>query len=123
MDQRQITREMIEFNKSVLDKTFHSISALQDQSASMLSVFMVGAHWLPDEIDTIRDQSANIVAAETEITRLAPNDRDKAEKGFVAVRKRKYHKTPERKLKNKESKRTKTYSLVLLQEENALWLR
>lgn len=49
MDQQQITREMIGFNKSVLDNTFNAISAIQDQSASMFTAFMDKANWLPDD--------------------------------------------------------------------------
>ena len=47
MDQRQITKGMIEFNKSVLDNTFNQISSIQDQSASMFTDFMNKANWLP----------------------------------------------------------------------------
>ena len=49
MDQRQITKGMIEFNKSVLDNTFSAISTIQDQSAKMFTDFMDKANWLPDD--------------------------------------------------------------------------
>jgi len=49
MDQRQITKGMIEFNKSVLDNTFNAISTIQDQSAKMFTDFMDKANWLPDD--------------------------------------------------------------------------
>ena len=48
MDQQQIVREMIEFNKSVLDNMFNAISTIQDQSAKMFTAFVDKANWLPD---------------------------------------------------------------------------
>lgn len=48
MDQRQITKGMIEFNKSVLDNTFNALSTIQDQSAKMFADFMDKANGLPD---------------------------------------------------------------------------
>ncbi|MHB8139624.1 MAG: hypothetical protein ACYDGO_14730 [Smithellaceae bacterium] len=47
MDQRQIAKGMIEFNKSVLDNTFSAISTIQDRSAKMFTDFMDKANWLP----------------------------------------------------------------------------
>lgn len=49
MDQQQIIREMIKFNKLVLDNTFNAISTIQDQSARMFTDFMDKANWLPDD--------------------------------------------------------------------------
>jgi hypothetical protein len=49
MDQQQITKEMMEFNKSVMDSTFNAISSIQDQSVKMLTAFMEKATWLPDD--------------------------------------------------------------------------
>jgi hypothetical protein len=49
MDQQQITREMMAFNKSVMDNTFNAISTIQDQSAMMFTAFMDKAGWLPTD--------------------------------------------------------------------------
>jgi hypothetical protein len=49
MDQQQITREMIEFNKTLLDNTFNAINTIQDQSARMLTAVIDKATWLPDD--------------------------------------------------------------------------
>lgn len=49
MDQQQIAREMIEFNKTLLDNTFNAINTLQDQSARMLTAVIDKANWLPDD--------------------------------------------------------------------------
>jgi hypothetical protein len=49
MDQRQITKGMIEFIKSVLDNNFNALSTIQDQSAKMFADFMDKAHGLPDD--------------------------------------------------------------------------
>ncbi len=49
MDQRLITKEMIEYNKSVLDNTFNAIGTIQDQWAKMFTDFMDKVKWLPDD--------------------------------------------------------------------------
>lgn len=49
MEQQQIIKEMIKFNKSVMDNTFNSISTIQDQSTRMFTAFMDKASWLPAE--------------------------------------------------------------------------
>ncbi len=49
MDQQQITKEMMEFNKSIFDNTFNTITSIQDQSEKMLNSFMEKALWLPDD--------------------------------------------------------------------------
>lgn len=49
MDQRQITKGMIEFIKSVLDNNFNALSTIHDQSAKMFADFMDKAHGLPDD--------------------------------------------------------------------------
>ena len=49
MEQQQIIKEMMEFNKSAFDNTFSAISTIQDQSERMLTSFMDKATWLPTE--------------------------------------------------------------------------
>lgn len=49
MDQQQIAKEMMEFNKSVFDNTFNAITSIQDQSEKILTTFMDKADWLPDD--------------------------------------------------------------------------
>ena len=49
MEQQQIIKEMIKFNKSVMDNTFNSISTIQDQSTSTLTSFIDKTAWLPDD--------------------------------------------------------------------------
>lgn len=49
MEQQQIIKEMVKFNKSVMDNTFNAISTIQDQSASMFGAFLDKAAWVPAE--------------------------------------------------------------------------
>jgi uncharacterized coiled-coil DUF342 family protein len=49
MDQQKIAKEMIEFNKSMLDSSFKTISAIQDQSEKMFMSVIEKANWLPDD--------------------------------------------------------------------------
>lgn len=49
MDQQQIAGKMMEYNKSLFDSTFKTISTIQDQSEKMLTAFMEKAAWLPDD--------------------------------------------------------------------------
>jgi hypothetical protein len=49
MEQQQITKDMLVFNKSIFDNTFNMISSIQDQSERMLTSFLDKASWLPDD--------------------------------------------------------------------------
>ena len=49
MDQRQITKGMLEFNKSILDSTFNTIRTTQEQTEKMIADIMDKANWLPDD--------------------------------------------------------------------------
>ncbi len=49
MDQQKIIREMIKFNKSLLDNTFNGIIITQNQSAKILADALDKATWLSAE--------------------------------------------------------------------------
>ncbi len=49
MDQQQIIKDMMAFNKSIFDSSFNMISSIQDQSERMLTSFLDKVSWLPDD--------------------------------------------------------------------------
>jgi hypothetical protein len=49
MEQKQIARQMMEFNKTAFDNSFSAMSALQDQTEKLVLSFLDKAAWLPEE--------------------------------------------------------------------------
>jgi hypothetical protein len=49
MDQKQIAKQMIEFNKTAFDNSFAAMSALQDQTEKLILNFMEKAPWVPED--------------------------------------------------------------------------
>jgi hypothetical protein len=49
MEQKQIARQMMEFNKTAFDNSFSAMSALQDQTEKLVLGFLDKAAWFPEE--------------------------------------------------------------------------
>jgi polyhydroxyalkanoate synthesis regulator phasin len=49
MDQKQIVKQMIEFNKTAFDNTFNAMAVLQDQTEKLIFHFLEKAPWFPTE--------------------------------------------------------------------------
>lgn len=49
MEQKQIARQMMEFNKTAFDNSFSAMSALQDQTEKLVLSFLDKAAWFPGE--------------------------------------------------------------------------
>ena len=49
MEQKQITKQMIQYNKNVFEATFNSMAMLQDQMENATNMFLEQAAWLPAE--------------------------------------------------------------------------
>jgi hypothetical protein len=49
MDQMQIAKQMMEFNKTAFDNSFNAMLALQDQTEKLVLSFLEKAAWFPDE--------------------------------------------------------------------------
>lgn len=47
MDQKQIAKQMVEFNKAAFDNSFTAMTALQDQTEKLITGFLDKAAWLP----------------------------------------------------------------------------
>ena len=49
MDQNQILKQMIDFNKAAFDNTFNAMTMVYGQSEKMVGTFLQQATWLPEE--------------------------------------------------------------------------
>jgi len=49
MDQKQVLKQMIDFNKAAFNNTFGAFVMLQDQAESMSNTLLTQATWLPQE--------------------------------------------------------------------------
>lgn len=49
MDQKQIVKQMMEFNKTAFDNAFNAIVMIQDQAEKMVSDTMEKTTWFPEE--------------------------------------------------------------------------
>jgi hypothetical protein len=49
MDQKQIAKQMMEFNKTAFDNTFNAMTVLQDQTEKLVFQFLEKAPWFPPD--------------------------------------------------------------------------
>jgi len=49
MDQKQVFKQMIDFNKAAFDNTFNAMVMLQEQTEKMSNTLLEQATWLPAE--------------------------------------------------------------------------
>lgn len=49
MDQKQITKQMIQFNKTAFDSSFNAMSMVYEQNETMFETFLTQATGLPEE--------------------------------------------------------------------------
>jgi hypothetical protein len=49
MDQKQILKQMISFNKTAFDNTFNALVTLQEQTERMCATLLDQAAWLPED--------------------------------------------------------------------------
>jgi hypothetical protein len=49
MDQKQIAKQMMDFNKTAFDNSFRAMSVLQDQTEQLVASFLEKAPWFPAE--------------------------------------------------------------------------
>ncbi len=49
MDHKQITKKIIEFNKTAFDNTFNATRVMQEQTERLISSFSERAQWLPEQ--------------------------------------------------------------------------
>jgi len=49
LEQKQVLKQMIDFNKAAFDNTFNALVMLQDQNEKMVNSLLDQATWLPKE--------------------------------------------------------------------------
>ena len=49
MDQKQVVRQMIDFQKASFDNSFSAMVMIQEQAEKMAKTFLDQANWLPDD--------------------------------------------------------------------------
>ena len=49
MDQKQMFKQMVEFNKGAFNNAFNAMVMVQDQNESLANAFLIQATWLPEE--------------------------------------------------------------------------
>ena len=49
MDQKQIARQMIQFNKTAFDNSFNAMTMVYEQNEKMIGTFLAQATWLPED--------------------------------------------------------------------------
>jgi hypothetical protein len=49
MEQKQMAKQMMEFNKKAFDNSFSAMSAMQDQTEKLVLNFLDKAAWVPEE--------------------------------------------------------------------------
>lgn len=49
MDQKDVYRQLVKFNKQTFENTFNALVALQDQSEALFNGMLEKATWLPED--------------------------------------------------------------------------
>lgn len=49
MDQKQIFRQMVEFNKGAFNNAFNAMVMVQDQTETLINTMLNQATWMPEE--------------------------------------------------------------------------
>ena len=49
MDQKQLAKQMVQFNKTAFDNSFKAMSLVYEQNEKMMEAFLGQAGWLPEE--------------------------------------------------------------------------
>ena len=49
MDQKQVVKQMVDFNKATFDNAYNAITLLQDQAERLGQSTLAQASWLPEE--------------------------------------------------------------------------
>jgi hypothetical protein len=49
MDQKNLFKQMIDFQKATFDNSFRAMTTLQEQGEKMVNMFLEQAPWLPEE--------------------------------------------------------------------------
>jgi len=88
MDQNQIFKQMIDFNKATFDNSFSAMVMVQEQTEKMVSTILDQATWLPEEGKKAIKEWANACKKGSEDFKNAVNDNFKKVEDFFASSKK-----------------------------------
>jgi polyhydroxyalkanoate synthesis regulator phasin len=90
MDPKQIAKQMIQFNKTAFDNTFDAMTALQEQTEKMMSMYLEQAPLIPEEgKKAINDWLKTYKKGRTEFKAAADENYKKVEDFFTGYEKAK----------------------------------
>ena len=49
MDNKQIAKQMVQFNKTAFDNSFNAMNMVYEQNEKMVDTFLTQASWMPEE--------------------------------------------------------------------------
>jgi hypothetical protein len=49
MEQKELLKQMLDFNKAAIDSSFSAMVMMQDQTEQMIKTFLDQANWMPAE--------------------------------------------------------------------------
>ena len=88
MDQNQIFKQMIDFNKATFDNSFNAMGMVQEQTEKMVSTMLDQATWLPEEGKKAINEWANACKKGAEDFKKAVDDNFKKVEDFFASSKK-----------------------------------
>ena len=88
MDQNQIFKQMIDFNKATFDNSFKAMIMVQEQTEKMVSTILDQATWLPEEGKKAINEWANACKKGAEDFKKAVDDNFKKVEDFFASSKK-----------------------------------
>lgn len=90
MDPKQVTKQMIEFNKTAFDNSFNAMAALQEQTERMINMFIDQSPWLPEDgRKVIRDWSKAFRKGREDFKKSVDDSYKKVETLFAGLEKAK----------------------------------
>ena len=85
MDQKQLFKQMFEFNKTTFNNSFNALSLLQDQMERVATTVLDQATWLPEDgRKAINDWVSSFKSAREEFKKQVDDNYKKVEEFFVS---------------------------------------
>lgn len=72
MDTKQITKQLMEFNKTAFDNTFHAMTIIQDQTENIIFRFLEKAQWVPADGKNLMNEWEKPIRKTANISKLIP---------------------------------------------------
>jgi hypothetical protein len=82
MDQKETAKQMIQYNKTIFENTFNSLTMLQDQMEKTMDLFMKQSAWLPAEGKKVFEEYSKACKMARENFKKAVDESFKKAEGF-----------------------------------------